>query len=169
MIRTIGTMLLAAVSAGAAATQSEEIPVLELRKADGTLAARAMLYPGRAGIEVRVQAAGLPQGQYGAHVHDVGRCDGPDFERAGAHWNPASRQHGRLNPAGAHLGDLDNLEVTAEGGRLEFAIPGADLRGNEDAIVDADGAALVLHAAPDNYRTDPAGNSGARIACAVIR
>ena len=146
-------------------------PIIELRKADGSVVARAMLYPGRGGaIEVRVQAAGLAPGQYGAHIHAVGRCDGPDFESAGPHWNPANRQHGRLNPAGPHLGDLPNLEVAADGaGRLEFAIPGATLRGGEGAIVDADGAALVIHAAPDDYRTDPSGNSGARIACGVLR
>jgi Cu-Zn family superoxide dismutase len=170
LIRTLGTALLLACAASTAAIAQDEIPILELRKADGTVVARAMLYPSRTGIEVRVQAAGLPPGHYGAHIHAVGRCDGPAFESAGPHWNPANRQHGRLNPAGRHLGDLDNLDVTAEGGRLEFAIPGATLRGgDEGAIIDADGAALVLHAAPDDYRTDPAGNSGARIACVVIR
>lgn len=170
MIRVIGTMLLAASAACATAADQEENPIVELRKTDGSLAARGMLFPNGSNIEVRVQAAGLPAGRYGAHIHAVGRCDGPDFESAGPHWNPANRQHGRLNSQGPHLGDLNNLEVSEEGGRLEFAIPGATLRGHDSsAIIDADGASLVLHAAPDDYRTDPAGNSGARIACAVIR
>jgi Cu-Zn family superoxide dismutase len=151
--------------------RQEGVMIIELRRADESVAARAMVWPGRAGVEVRIQAANLVQGQYAAHIHAVGRCEGPRFESAGAHWNPTARQHGRLNPAGRHLGDLDNLEVSAEReGRLEFTIPGATLAGSgEGAIIDADGAAIVLHAFPDDYRTDPHGNSGARIACGVLR
>ena len=144
-------------------------PIIEIRKADGSLAARAMVWQGSGKVEVRVQAAGLPAGHYGVHVHAVGRCEGPAFASAGAHWNPTGRQHGTLNPAGHHLGDLPNLDVDAQGaGRLEFAITGASLSG-ADGILDADGAALVIHAAADDYKTDPSGNSGARIACGVLR
>jgi Cu-Zn family superoxide dismutase len=143
--------------------------VIEIRKADGTLAARAMVWTGGAGLEVRVQATGLPAGHYGVHLHAVGRCEGPAFASAGPHWNPTARQHGSLNPAGHHLGDLPNLDVDAQGmGRLEFAIHGASATG-PGGILDADGAALVIHAAPDDYRTDPSGNSGARIACGVLK
>ena len=142
--------------------------VIEIRKADGSLAARAMVWQGRSGLEVRVQAAGLPAGHYGVHLHEVGRCDGPAFASAGGHWNPTGRQHGKLNPAGHHLGDLDNLDVDQSGaGRLEFTIPGA-AAGGAGGLFDADGAALVIHVAPDDYRTDPSGNSGARIACGAL-
>jgi Cu-Zn family superoxide dismutase len=160
-----------------AAAQTAETPpapppgpsVVEIRKADGSLAARAMIWPGGTGVEVRVQAAGLPAGRYGVHLHGVGRCEGPAFASAGAHWNPTGRRHGTLNPAGHHLGDLPNLEVDANGdGRLEFTIAGASMSGAE-GIFDADGTALVIHAAADDYRTDPSGNSGARIACGVFR
>ena len=143
--------------------------IIEVRRADGSLAARAMSWPSTLGIEIRVQAAGLPPGHYGVHLHAVGRCDGPAFESAGPHWNPTARQHGRLNPAGPHLGDLDNLEVDESGaGRVEFRINGGAISGAE-GMIDADGAALVIHAAADDYRTDPSGNSGARIACGVFR
>ena len=136
---------------------------VEIRRADGSLAARAMVWQTPAGVEVRVQAAGLAPGHYGVHLHAVGRCEAPAFASAGPHWNPTARQHGTLNPAGHHLGDLPNLDVDAQGaGRLEFAIAGASLSG-------ADGTALVIHAAADDYRTDPSGNSGARIACGVLR
>jgi Cu-Zn family superoxide dismutase len=144
-------------------------PVIEIRRADGSLAARAIVWQGQSGVEVRVQAAGLPAGHYGVHLHAAGRCEGPAFASAGAHWNPAGRQHGSLNPAGPHLGDLPNLDVDAQGdGRLEFAIAGASTSG-AGGIFDADGTALVIHAAADDYRTDPSGNSGARIACGVLR
>lgn len=169
MIRTIFAALLFAGTAGAAAADQDEIPIVEIRKADGNVVARAILWPANNGVEVRVQAAGLPHGEYGVHIHAAGRCDPPLFESAGAHWNPAGRQHGRLNPAGHHLGDLDNLIVNADGGRLEFALPGATLHGGEHPIVDADGAAIVIHAGPDDYRTDPSGNSGPRLACGVLR
>ncbi len=174
MIRTIFAAFLVAGAAGAAtaeqAEQQEEIPIIDLRRADGTLAGRAMLYPNRAQIEVRVQAQGLPPGRYAAHIHALGRCEGPSFESAGPHWNPLGREHGTENPEGHHLGDLPNLEVDSEGGgRVEYAIPGVTIRGGQHAIVDVDGAAIVIHADPDDYRTDPAGNSGARIACGVLR
>ncbi|HKR24386.1 MAG TPA: superoxide dismutase family protein [Allosphingosinicella sp.] len=144
--------------------------IAEVRRADGQLAARAMVFQTvRGAVQVRIQAAGLAPGQYGAHIHAVGRCDGPDFESAGPHWNPLGRQHGSLNPEGPHLGDLTNLTVGEDGhGRVEFALPGGTLTGDETPLFDADGASIVIHAAPDDYRTDPAGNSGARIACAVL-
>src|SRR6186713_711008 len=93
------------------AALSAPLPVIEIRRADGALVARAMLWQSRAGMEVRVQAAGLPAGHYGVHLHGVGRCEGPAFASAGPHWNPTGRQHGSLNPAGHHLGDLPNLDV----------------------------------------------------------
>jgi Cu-Zn family superoxide dismutase len=163
-------VLLMAASAASAPSPPPPAPSpIEIRKADGSLAARAMVWQNHASVEVRVQAAGLPAGHYGVHVHAVGRCDGPAFATAGPHWNPTARQHGSLNPAGHHLGDLPNLDVDESGhGRLEFAITGASLSG-AGGIFDADGAALVIHAAADDYRTDPSGNSGARIACGVLK
>jgi Cu-Zn family superoxide dismutase len=170
MIRAGFLAVLAAIgAAGAALAHFEGIPITEVRKADGTLVARAMIYESRRGIEIRVQAAGLVPGVYGVHVHAVGRCDGPAFESAGPHWNPVGRRHGTLNPEGHHLGDLPNIEVTAEGGRLEFTIVGAEFQATEHPLFDADGASVVIHAAPDDYRTDPSGNSGARIACGVLQ
>lgn len=122
------------------------------------------------GVSVNVEGENLPPGVHGAHVHAVGRCDAPDFASAGPHWNPTERQHGTENPAGPHLGDTPNLVVGADGrGSLEFEIPNAWVRANEPRALDADGAAFVIHADADDYRTDPSGNSGGRIACAVLR
>lgn len=118
------------------------------------------------GVDFRVTAAGLPKGIHGVHVHSVGRCDPPDFASAGGHWNPLGRKHGLDNPAGAHAGDLRNVEVSANGAlSTTVTLSGASL----DELLDPDGAALVIHADKDDYVTDPSGNSGARIACAVIR
>lgn len=120
----------------------------------------------RGSISFRIEARGLPHGVHGIHVHSVGGCDPPDFASAGPHWNPAGRQHGMNNPQGPHAGDLPNVEVAANGVLgATVVLPGASMAN----LIDADGAALVLHAQADDYVTDPSGNSGARIACAVIQ
>jgi Cu-Zn family superoxide dismutase len=118
------------------------------------------------GVSFRISAAGLPHGIHGLHVHAVGRCDPPEFTSAGGHWNPADKKHGMNNPAGPHAGDLPNVEVAANGVlNATVTLPNATMA----ALLDADGSALVLHAGPDDYVTEPSGNSGARIACAVIQ
>ena len=151
------------------APASSEVPgPIELRDANGRAVATATVSE-VGGVRVRLEATALPPGTYGVHVHAVGRCDPPGFETAGPHWNPMGRQHGRLNPLGRHLGDLPNLSVgTNGGGAVEFTIPDASLDRGEHVLRDADGASLVIHAGPDDYRTDPSGSSGARMACGVI-
>ncbi len=117
------------------------------------------------GVSFRIDASGLPHGIHGIHVHSVGRCEGPDFKSAGPHWNPATRQHGFSNPAGHHAGDLPNVGVAANGVlSATVVVPNVTIA----TLLDADGASIVIHAAADDYATDPSGNSGARIACAVI-
>ena len=107
---------------------------------------------------------GVAAGTYGIHVHAVGSCLGSDFKSAGPHWNPAMKQHGRDNPMGAHNGDLPNIVVGASGsGHLDATIPGSLVE-----LIDTDAASVVLHAAADDYRTDPTGNSGGRVACGVL-
>jgi Cu-Zn family superoxide dismutase len=118
------------------------------------------------GVSFHISASGLPHGLHGVHVHAVGRCDPPDFASAGSHWNPSGKQHGLNNPAGPHAGDLPNVEVAANGVlSATLTAPGASIA----SMLDRDGAALVIHANADDYATDPSGNSGPRIACAVIR
>ena len=108
------------------------------------------------------RAAGWVVGRFVARV--VGRCDAPAFESAGEHLNPAGAQHGLDNPAGPHMGDLPNLTVgTDSTGHLVASATLAD-----SSVFDADGSALVVHADPDDQRTDPSGNSGGRIACGVL-
>lgn len=111
---------------------------------------------------------GLPPGTHGIHLHTVGRCEAP-FKTAGDHWNPTNKQHGTENPQGPHLGDLQNITVAADSSAtVAVRTPGGTLRG-ANPLLDADGAALVVHANADDNRTDPTGNSGDRIACGVVR
>lgn len=121
------------------------------------------------GLRYSIAATGLPAGPHGAHVHMIGRCDAPDFTTAGGHWNPTNREHGRENPQGQHAGDLPNLIIGTDGrGSLEITTPGT-LAGSGAALLDADSAAFVIHASADDLRSDPSGNSGARIACGVFQ
>lgn len=152
--------------AGTAAGPIEQL----LRGPDGAPRGTVTVMETPQGLTVRVNASALPPGPHGAHLHAVGRCDPPDFKSAGPHWNPTNNQHGTENPQGPHMGDLPNLMIAGEGtGNLEFTVPRARLRGAEPALLDGDGAALVIHAKADDYRTDPSGESGDRIACAVLR
>ena len=99
----------------------------------------------------------------------MGRCDPPQFTSAGAHFNPASKQHGTQNPAGPHAGDLPNLEVAASGeGGIDATTKLVTLGPGPTSLLGPAGTSLVVHAAADDYKTDPSGNSGDRIACGVI-
>ncbi|HEX6434355.1 MAG TPA: superoxide dismutase family protein [Gemmatimonadales bacterium] len=120
-------------------------------------------------IALSGRLSGLPTGEHGIHIHTVGQCDGPKFETAGDHWNPTNRKHGKDAPGGPHLGDLANITAGQDGSAsVETTTPGGTLRG-ADAALDSDGAAVVVHAKRDDYKTQPSGNSGDRIACGVVR
>ena len=120
-------------------------------------------------VRVSIQGTAMPQGAHGAHIHMAGSCVAPAFTSAGDHWNPTGQRHGKDNPQGMHMGDLPNLLIGTDGrGTLEYTIPGARLSGGPMPFLDGDGAAIVIHASADDYRTDPSGNSGARIACGVF-
>ena len=136
---------------------------------DGASLGSVTLAEDPAGLTINVSASGMPPGAHGIHLHEKGLCEGPKFESAGAHWNPGNKQHGRDNPAGAHLGDLANLDVGANGtASVSIPIEGAMMKSGANMLADADGTALVIHARPDDYKTDPSGDSGDRIACAAV-
>lgn len=121
------------------------------------------------GIWVTLALRGLPAGDYAVHLHSIGRCEGPAFASAGPHFNPLAKQHGSANPAGPHGGDLPNISIAADGkGRMEVLLPGLQLKGGATPPLGPQGAAIIVHAGPDDYRSDPAGNAGDRIACGVI-
>jgi Cu-Zn family superoxide dismutase len=119
------------------------------------------------GVHLEGRLTGVKPGEHGIHLHTVGRCE-PPFESAGGHWNPMNRKHGEQNPQGPHAGDLLNLTVPANGiADVALTSHGGSLHGDVQ-LMDADGGAVVIHAGPDDYRTDPSGGSGPRIACGVV-
>lgn len=136
-----------------------------VRMADGTEVGRAVTTEVGGSVRISVDASKLPPGPHGVHVHTTGRCDGPDFTTASGHWNPTAMKHGTQNPMGPHAGDMPNLMVGADGrGSVAITLPSGTMAG----LMDADGSAFVIHAAADDLKTDPAGNSGSRIACGVF-
>ena len=138
-----------------------------IRDLAGVRVGSATLTDTYSGILVVGSVTGVGLGAHGIHVHTVGKCDAP-FTTAGPHFNPLGKQHGFMNPNGPHLGDMPNLDTPAAGAlRFEVLLPGVTLKAN-NALLDADGAALVIHSARDDYKTDPSGDSGSRIACGVI-
>lgn len=138
------------------------------RTADGRDAGAATLTETGAGVLVRATLRNLPPGTHALHVHETGTCE-PPFKSAGGHYNPTGRQHGFLNPLGEHAGDLTSITVGADGtASADLLAPAVTLGTGGATLRDADGSSLVLHAGADDYRTDPSGNSGDRIACGVV-
>lgn len=166
------TLAVAAAGTVAATTPAKPASLATGSFATSTGAAAgtaSIVAPATGNPVLRVKVSGLPAGVHGIHIHTVGKCEGPAFTTAGGHLNPSSHQHGKDNPAGSHLGDLPNLTVDGHGnGELAQTLT-ADAATLRAQLGDADGAAVVIHADPDDYRTDPSGNSGARIACAVLK
>lgn len=160
----------AGVDSPAAATTTDGSVSAVMRDANGRDLGTLTFTDGTGGIAVSGRLTGLPPGEHGMHLHTTGRCDAPTFESAGGHWNPTSRQHGTENPQGPHLGDLPNVTVGADStASVQAVTSGGKLRGTTDMLLDADGAALIIHSGRDDNRTDPAGGSGARLACAIVR
>ena len=147
---------------------SQRLGQATLRLANGLPGGTAQLLASGSQVNISIALTGISPGTHGVHLHMVGSCEAPDFDSAGDHLNPSNRQHGTGNPAGPHLGDLPNITIGSNGlGAVSAALPGT-----ADSVLarlfDADGSAVVVHADPDDYRTDPSGNSGPRIACGVL-
>lgn len=145
-----------------------KVPIINT---DGNPIGEADFTEGADGVTITVKAEGLPPGKHGLHIHEKGECTPPLFETAGSHFNPTDKEHGFNNLKGFHAGDLPNVEV-GQDGQLNASVTTAELTlkiGQENSILDDDGSALILHEKEDDYKTDPAGNSGDRIACAVIK
>src|SRR5688572_8210333 len=119
------------------------------------------------GVLVEADLRGLPPGEHAFHVHQTGRCDAPTFESAGEHYAPNKNQHGFLAKQGPHAGDMPNIHALGVV-KIEEYNPFVSLSGGDAPLLDADGSALVIHAKADDYRSQPSGNAGDRIACAVI-
>jgi len=122
------------------------------------------------GVWVKVNATDLTEGPHGFHFHEAGKCEAPDFESAGGHFNPTGASHGLEKKEGPHAGDLPNLEVGADGTvEDEFLAEHVTLESEKDnSLLQEGGTALVIHAGADDGKTQPSGDSGDRIACGIV-
>ncbi len=166
-IAVVAAALALVPAAGSAA--DAKLARATLKDAKGQDVGTATFHAANGGAELSVDAKGLPPGQHGIHVHAVGKCDAPNFKSAGPHFNPTGKKHGTKNPEGHHAGDLPNLTVGPDGkGTLRATLHGASLGSGEGSLLGGQGTAVVVHAGPDDEKTDPAGGSGDRIACGVV-
>jgi Cu-Zn family superoxide dismutase len=172
ILALVGTAALAACGSEPEATQ-EPAPVepaprtasATLHDAEGTEVGTATITERPDGLFVSMTVHDMTPGEHGAHIHTTGDCSATDFTSAGGHWNPGNTNHGKDSEApNPHAGDLPNLEVAESGG----GILEAGSSGTFDELFDDDGAAIVIHADPDDYKSQPSGNAGDRIACGVI-
>src|SRR5580704_9341059 len=139
---------------------------VELKDAQGKAVGAISVSPKGAGVSLKLSLHDLPPGEHAIHFHLNPKCDAPDFKSAGPHFNPEGKKHGFDNPEGHHAGDMRNFTVDANGkaGPLRFEDNDAAL----DSLLSNGGTSIVIHAKADDYKTDPSGNSGDRIACGVI-
>jgi len=162
------TMSLLAVIACCAAGRAEDVTV-RLTTAQGQDAGTAIIKTASHGVIVQLKAKNLPAGEHGIHFHQSAKCDPPDFKTAGPHFNPEGKKHGLKNPEGHHAGDMKNVIVAANGtARTTIVDNDVNLGDDSHSLLSNGGTSLVIHAKPDDMRTDPTGNSGDRIACGVI-
>ena len=141
----------------------------QLKDAQAKVVGTATLSEVPGGVRVSLRVSGLKPGQHGFHIHAVGKCEPPDFMSAGPHFNPYGKHHGLANPEGPHAGDFPNLEVRADGtGSLDAIASLMRLKEGPNSVFGPGGTSLIIHIDPDDEKTDPAGNSGVRVACGVI-
>lgn len=141
-----------------------------LKNREGMEVGLATLSQAADGVNIHVRAEGLNEGTYGFHVHEKGLCETPTFESAGGHFNPTDKEHGFNNPKGPHAGDIENIEVGADGmvdqlflnDRLTWE------KNEANSIFQPDGLALMIHEQADDYVSQPAGDAGERMICGVI-
>ena len=167
----IATLAVSAIALSVAALPAAaQTAKAAFKTADGKDAGSAELVQTTAGVLVKLSVKGLPPGEHAFHIPAVGKCEAP-FTTAGGHFNPGGKKHGMMAADGLHAGDMPNLHIPADGALVvEVLNPAVTLeKGKPNSLFGPDGTALVVHAGKDDYKTDPTGDAGGRIACAVVQ
>src|SRR5450755_2080651 len=156
-------MLVALPSVSAAKTK------VEIKDAQGKAVGDIVIWDQGTGVSLELKLHDLAPGEHGIHFHQVPKCEAPDFKSAGGHFNPESKKHGFDSPDGHHAGDMKNFTVGADGkASVKLEDNDVTLKDGPHSLLSNDGTAIVVHAKADDYKTDPSGNSGDRVACGVI-
>lgn len=163
-----GWALTLLTAAGTATGQEKTGAVATLTGSDGQGFGTVSFTQGPHGLLLEADLKNLPAGTLAIHLHAIGSCS-PDFKAAGGHLNPTGKKHGMLAAEGPHLGDLPNIHVPASGAlQYELFLPELNLDQGDNQLLDQDGTSVIIHKQADDYKTDPAGGAGDRLACGVI-
>ena len=166
---SIGLFAVIVIAAAASPAQAQTATAA-LKNAQGKEVGSVNFIQTQHGVLINLSVKGLPPGEHAFHIHAVGKCE-PPFDSAGGHFNPRTKKHGLLAAEGHHAGDMPNLHIP-QSGELTVELVNAEVtleKGQPNSVFDVDGSAVVIHAGSDDYKTDPAGNAGGRIACGVIQ
>ena len=162
---TIAIAILALIALTAPASAADQATAV-LKDADGKEVGKVTLIAVPTGVLLAVDLTAMPPGDHGFHIHAIGKCEAPSFKSAGGHYNPEEDEHGLLNDAGPHAGDMPNIHVPASGKlRVEVLNQSVNLG---MGLLGGKGTAIVIHQGADDYISNPAGDAGPRIACGVI-
>lgn len=168
-MRYIRMLAIAGMAMCAAPLAHAQTAKAVLKDKDGKQVGAVQLTETPHGVLLRLTLKGAVPGEHAFHIHAVGKCE-PPFTSAGGHFNPASKKHGIATPEGSHAGDMPNLHIPANGELMVEILNSAVTleKGKANSVFDSDGSAIIVHAGVDDYKTDPTGNAGDRIACGVI-